>query len=107
MLAVEGYGRVRRASRDGMSIRAIARRPHHSRRKVRKILANPEPRPHYTRNKDRPAPKPHAERGRSGSYREAEACSSCHAGCLPPTLWWLDAVRGSAFGCREWTCVGR
>ena len=50
------YGRVRRAHRDGVSIRAIARRLRHSRRKVREILANPEPRP-YTRNKDRPAPK--------------------------------------------------
>ena len=56
MVAVEEYGRVRRAHRDGVSIRAIARRLRHSRRKVREILAHPEPRP-YTRNKDRPAPK--------------------------------------------------
>ncbi len=56
MVAVEEYGRVRRAHRDGMSIRAIARTLNHSRRKVREILAHPEPKP-YTRNKDRPAPK--------------------------------------------------
>lgn len=39
-----------------MSIRAIARTMRHSRRKVREILANPEPKP-YTRTKDPPAPK--------------------------------------------------
>ena len=55
MLTVEDYGRIRRAHRDGMSIRAIARTFHHSRRKIREVLANPEPRP-YTRVKDPPAP---------------------------------------------------
>lgn len=38
MLTVEDYGRIRRAHRDGLSIRAIARRLHHSRRKVREAL---------------------------------------------------------------------
>ncbi len=56
MLTVEDYGRIRRAKRDGMSIRAIARVLHHSRRKIREVLANPEPQP-YTRTKDPPAPK--------------------------------------------------
>ena len=56
MLTVDDYGRIRRAHRDGMSIRAIARTLHHSRRKVREALACPEPRP-YTRSKDPPAPK--------------------------------------------------
>jgi transposase len=55
MLTVEDYGRIRRAHRDGLSIRAIARTFHHSRRKVREALANPEPGP-YTRTKDPPAP---------------------------------------------------
>ena len=55
MLTVEDYGRIRRAHRDGMSIRAIARTFHHSRRKIREVLANPEPRP-YSRAKDPPAP---------------------------------------------------
>jgi transposase len=55
MLTVEDYGRIRRAHRDGLSIRAIARRLHHSRRKVREALASPEPRP-YRRTKDPPAP---------------------------------------------------
>ena len=55
MLTVEDYGRIRRAHRDGLSVRAIARTLHHSRRKVREALANPEPRP-YTRTKDPPAP---------------------------------------------------
>lgn len=56
MLTVEDYGQVRRAHRDGMSIREIARTFHHSRRKVREALASPEPEP-YTRAKDPPAPK--------------------------------------------------
>ncbi len=56
MLTVDDYGRIRRAHRDGMSIRAIARSLHHSRRKVREALACPEPTA-YTRTKDPPAPK--------------------------------------------------
>lgn len=56
MLTVDDYGRIRRAHRDGMSIRAIARTFHHSRRKIREVLAQPEPRP-YARTKDPPAPK--------------------------------------------------
>jgi transposase len=56
MLTVEDYGVIRRAHRDGMSIRAIARQFHHSRRKVRDALASPEPQP-YTRKKEPHAPK--------------------------------------------------
>ena len=51
MLTVDDYGRIRRAHRDGMSIRAIARMLHHSRRKIRQVLAEPEPKP-YTRVKE-------------------------------------------------------
>jgi transposase len=46
MLTVDEYGRIRRAHRDGMSIREIARTLHHSRGKVRRVLAEPEPRPY-------------------------------------------------------------
>lgn len=56
MLSVEDYGKIRRAHRDGMGIRAIARQFHHSRRKVRDALASPEPQP-YTRAKQVDAPK--------------------------------------------------
>lgn len=56
MLTVEDYGEIRRAHRDGMSIRAIARTLRHSRRKVREALQQPEPKP-YTRSKLPPAPK--------------------------------------------------
>lgn len=56
MLTVDDYGVMRRAHRDGMSIRAIARTFHHSRRKVREALASPEPQP-YTRTKEAQAPK--------------------------------------------------
>jgi hypothetical protein len=54
MVAVPHF--VRRARRDGMSLRAVARQFHHSRRKVRDALASPEPRP-YRRTKDADAPK--------------------------------------------------
>jgi len=56
MLSVEDYGVIRRARRDGMSLRAVARQFHHSRRKVREALASPEPQP-YTRTKEADAPK--------------------------------------------------
>jgi transposase len=55
MVTVEAYGRIRRAYRDGMSIRAIARQFGHSWRKVREVLAQSEPKP-YTRVKSPPAP---------------------------------------------------
>ena len=45
MLTVDKYARIRQAHRDGMSIRAIARTFHHSRRKVREVLSQPEPKP--------------------------------------------------------------
>src|SRR3989304_2459017 len=38
MVTVDHYARIRRAYRDGMSICEIARRFHHSRRKVREVL---------------------------------------------------------------------
>ena len=56
MLTVDDYGRIRRAHRDGMSVRAIARTFRHSRRKIRDVLAQPEPRP-YTRTRNPPTPK--------------------------------------------------
>ncbi len=58
MLTVDDFGRIRRAHRDGMSIREIARRFHHSRYRVREILRGEqsEPRP-YSRRKTQTAPK--------------------------------------------------
>ncbi len=55
MLTVEDYAKIRRAKLNGMSIRAIARTFHHSRRKIREALLAPEPRP-YTRKKEPHAP---------------------------------------------------
>jgi transposase len=55
MLTVDDYGKIRRAHRDGMSIRDIARTFGHSRRKVRQVLAEAQPQP-YTRRKPPPAP---------------------------------------------------
>ena len=40
MLTVDDYGNIRLAHRDGMSINEIARTFHHSRRKIRQILAH-------------------------------------------------------------------
>ena len=54
---MDDYGRIRRAHRDGMGIREIARRFHHSRQKVRQILrGESEPRPYAKRSSQR-APK--------------------------------------------------
>jgi hypothetical protein len=50
MLTVDEYGRIRRAHRDGMSIRQLARTLHHSRCKIRRVLAEPEPKP-YVRSR--------------------------------------------------------
>jgi transposase len=55
MLTVFQYGDIRRAHRDGMSIRDIARTYHHSRRKIRQILAEGQPRS-YTRKQPTLAP---------------------------------------------------
>jgi transposase len=55
MLTVDHYGKIRRAYRDGMSIRDIARTFHHSRRTIRQILQQPQPRS-YTRSKPPAAP---------------------------------------------------
>jgi transposase len=56
MLTVEEYCRIRIAHRDGMSVRQIARRFNHSRRKVREVLEESEPRP-YTLRQERPVPR--------------------------------------------------
>lgn len=51
------YGRIRWAHRNGMSIREIARRFHHSRQKVRQILrGESEPRP-YAKPSNQRAPQ--------------------------------------------------
>jgi len=55
MLTVDEYARIRRAARDGMSIRKMARRFGHSRKSIRKALANPQPNP-YTLTQPRDAP---------------------------------------------------
>src|ERR1700676_2285898 len=55
MLTVDDYAKIRVAHRDKMSIREIARTFGHSRRKVREILANPQPK-RYTRSKPKAAP---------------------------------------------------
>ena len=43
MVHVDEYARVRRAHRDGMTIRELARTFHHSRRKIKEIIAAAEP----------------------------------------------------------------
>jgi len=56
MLTVDYFARLRRAHRDGMSIRAMARTFGHSRASVRKALRQSEPAP-YTLEQPRAAPK--------------------------------------------------
>jgi transposase len=55
VLTVDDYGAIRRAHRDCMSIRTIARTFHHSRSKIRQILEQSEPAPR-PQTRDRPAP---------------------------------------------------
>src|SRR5262245_6459468 len=50
MVTVDQYARVRRAHREGLGVRALARLFHHSRRKIREILATPEPKPYVRLN---------------------------------------------------------
>jgi len=55
VVTVDDYGAIRRAHRDGMSIRQIARQLGHSRRIVRHALASAEPHPEpLTRNRSSP-----------------------------------------------------
>jgi transposase len=54
MLTVDNFAQIREARRDGMTIRAIARRFGHSTKTVLKALANPQPKP-YTLTRPRPA----------------------------------------------------
>ena len=63
MLTVDDYGRIRRAHRDGMSIREIARTFHHSRRKVRDVLRGAGEPTKYRTRLTQPAP-------RLGAYHE-------------------------------------
>lgn len=56
MLTVDDYGAIRRARRDGMSIRAIARRFGHTRKTIRHVLSHAEP-PPSTRARERVAPR--------------------------------------------------
>ena len=51
MLTVEEYGRIRRAYREGMSIREISRTYHHSRRKVREALKEAYPKGYRRRKR--------------------------------------------------------
>jgi transposase len=55
VLTVDDYGAIRRAHRDGMTIREIARTFHHSRYKIRQILEQSEPLPR-SQTRNRPAP---------------------------------------------------
>jgi transposase len=45
VLTVDDYGTIRRARRDGMSIRAIARQYEHSRKTIRQVIEKGEPAP--------------------------------------------------------------
>jgi transposase len=55
VLTVDDYGAIRRAHRDGMTIREIARTFRHARYKIRQVLAQSEPHP-LPQTRNRPAP---------------------------------------------------
>ena len=57
MLTVDDYGRIRRAHRDGMGIREIARQFHHSRRKIREVLHGAGQPRSYRKRQRQSAPK--------------------------------------------------
>ncbi len=57
MLTVDDYGRIRRAHREGMSIREIARRLHHARRKVCEVLRGEGQPWRYPQRQTQSAPK--------------------------------------------------
>lgn len=50
MVTVDDYVRIRLAHRDGLSVRELARRFHHSRRKIAEIVGTPEPKPYLRLN---------------------------------------------------------
>jgi transposase len=56
VVTVDDYGAIRRARRDGLSIRQIARQFRHSRKTVRHALGHPDPHPEPL-TRDRSAPK--------------------------------------------------
>jgi transposase len=56
VLTVDDYGAIRRARRDGLSIRQIARQFGHSRKTIRHVLAHAEP-PPVTWSRQRSAPR--------------------------------------------------
>ena len=57
MLTVDDYGRIRRAHRDGMSIREITRTFHHSWRTIRQVLRGSGEPTKYRSRRSQPAPK--------------------------------------------------
>jgi transposase len=57
MLTVDKYARIRQAYRDGMSIREMARRFNHSRKKVREVIRSDGQPTAYKISQPRPAPQ--------------------------------------------------
>ena len=72
MLTVDDYGAIRRARRDGKSIRRIARELGLSRITVRKALKQPQP---VAKLRDRPAPAGPAVTSLAESVRRTAASS--------------------------------
>ena len=54
---MDDYGRIRRAHRDGLSIREIARTFHHSRRKIREVLHGEGQPQQYSQRQTQAAPR--------------------------------------------------
>ena len=104
MLTVDDYARFAGRIRDGMSIREIARTFHHSRRKIREILGEPEPKP-YTRSQAAavdPRSFQAAHRRHPAGRRAGPAQAAAHrrarssAGCAPSTATPAATTRSAA-----------
>ena len=89
MLTVDDYAKIRLAHRDGMSIREIARTFHHSRRKVRQILAHAAAQALHAHASRRPRPcsalsRRHRRHPGRRRGRPAQAAAHRHADLPPP-----------------------
>ncbi len=73
MLTVDDYGAIRRARRDGMSIRQISRQFGHTRKTVRHALDHAEPPAPWPRNRKAPVLGPVEPEGRQRTDRHAAA----------------------------------
>ena len=89
MLTVEKYGRIRRAHRDGMSIREIARQFHHSRSKVREVLCGGGEPQKYRRRETQNFPKLASVQDRIREILKVDEDAATSVGNTPHRERWI------------------